>query len=128
MEANQGTYYEAVKVGPRASPYYYCKICEESNVENLTTVGSEIKMIKHIQTHHPEKDLVLEVPGRKKHKSPAKISNTERTNVFDLEFDLNQVFYVCEACSKIFLSKEDKNEHSISHAPSTSKLFSLCEN
>ena len=65
------TYYEAVKIGSRVSPYYYCKICEEGHCKTLTTVESEIKMIRHIQMNHPEKDLVLEVSGRKKNLVPA---------------------------------------------------------
>ena len=115
MEADHKTYYEAVE------------ICEESNVETLTTTGSEIKMIKHIQTCHPEKKLVLEVPGGKKHKSPEKISNAERPNALNPEFDLRQVFYVCEICYKVFQHKRNKDEHSLSHDHSYSKLFSLNE-
>ena len=127
MEADHKTYYEAVEIGPRASHYFYCKTCEESNVETLTTTGSEIKMIKHIQTCHPEKKLVLEVPGRKKCKSPEKISNAERPNAPNPEFDLSQVFYVCKICYKVFQQKRNKDEHSLSHDHSYSKLFSLNE-
>ena len=102
---------------------YYCNLCEEEG--GVVITSSEIKMIKHIQSHHPELNLVVNIgsgnPGggeiqEKLVKNMNSVGETEldansNRKYDNIQFSQSDVFYPCDDCSDIYLSLRELTNH-----------------
>ena len=69
-------YYETVLLGKHKKRHLICNICEEDK-KTFTAEDSENQMIKHIQTDHKDKNLVIEVTGKRIRLMPNKEAGQE---------------------------------------------------
>ena len=94
-------------------------------------------MIKHIQTDHKDKNLVIEIKGEnmrfvpnkksKKEEKEHKTRPTKKLKLFQTavsyedgtisqaQVGLDHVFFPCDECSGIFLTKAMKMKHMLIH-------------
>ena len=129
-------YYETVLLGKHKKRQLICNICEEDK-KTFTAEDSEIQMIKHIQTDHKDKNLVIEVTGKRIRLVPNKEAGQEdegiqtrsakKRKLFQTTVSyedgtqtqarvrIDQVFFPCDECSGIFLSKAMKMKHMLTH-------------
>ena len=73
-------YYETVLLGKHKKWHLICNICEEDK-KTFTAEDSEIKMIKHIQTDHKDKNLVIEITGKRLRLVPNKEAGEEEEGI-----------------------------------------------
>ena len=110
-------YYREGSINDSGQTNYFCKICEEEERIGIVMLESEIKMIRHIQSEHPEKNLVVEAAGNEVKLISEKIETGHdvNQNYSKKTFSQDDVFYPCDSCDAIFLSLEEKKNHSLSH-------------
>ena len=129
-------YYEVVLIGHDETRHYICNNCETDR-KIFAAEESEIKMIRHIQTIHADKKLVVEtsgttirlVPdkdlkeeGKKLKERPAKkfklfqatVSNEDGI-ISQAEIEMDHIFFPCEECTNIYLTKVGKMKHLLTH-------------
>ena len=129
-------YYETVLVGKHKKRHLICNICE-TDKKTFASEESEIKKIKHIQTDHKDKNLVIEITGKRMKLVPNKESKEEEEGIqtrsakkrklfqttvkyedgtkSQAKVRLDQVFFPCDECSGIFLTKAMKIKHMLTH-------------
>ena len=129
-------YYETVLLGKDKKRHLICNICE-TDKKTFTSKESEIKMIKHIQTDHKDKNLVIEITGKRIRLVPNKEAEEEEEGIqtrsakkrklfqttvkyedrtqTQAKVRLDQVFFLCDECSGIFLTKAMKMKHMLTH-------------
>ena len=112
-------YYETVLLGKHKKRHLICNICEEDK-KTFTAEDSEIRMIKHIQTDHKDKNLVIEITGKrlrsaKKRKFFQTTVSYDDGNQTQAKVRIDQVFFPCDECSGIFLTKAMKMKHMLTH-------------
>ena len=90
---------------------YYCKICENYDLIGISELPSEVKMIRHIQTTHSERNLVVENTRRGYRLVALKIEQGKNEESSSKPIDPNSVFFPCEDCKAIFSSLEGKERH-----------------
>ena len=56
-------YYEVVLLGHDEARHYICNICETDR-KTFVSKESELQIIRHIQTSHADKNLVVETTGK----------------------------------------------------------------
>merc|ERR1719341_724928 len=78
---------------------------------------SEIQIMKHIQSKHPEKHLVVETAGNEVNltSEESEAGSDNNQNYSKMTFSQDDVFYPCDSCDAIFMSLEGKRSHSLSH-------------
>ena len=106
---------------------YYCNLCREEG--GVVITSSEIKMIKHIQRHHPELNLVVNIGsgnpgGGELQEKLVKNVNSDKETALDANSNrkynnkpLSQedIFYPCDDCSDIYMSLREFTNHKLSH-------------
>ena len=104
---------------------YCCKVCEAEG--GAVTTSSEIKMIKHIQSDHPDLHLVVnigpEYPGCEELREKLVENSVKETeldvnkNRDNITFSQEDTFYPCDHgdCADIFLSFGALTKHKLSH-------------
>ena len=108
---------------------YYCKLCEEEG--GIVATSTEIKIIRHIQTSHPELHLIVNIdpgdPGsdelREKlvkkgvGETELDVNRNRNSDYKDITISQEDSFFPCDRddCSDIFLSLAEFRKHKLSH-------------
>ena len=126
-------YYEVVRLGDEETRHYICSICETDR-KMFVSEESELRIIRHIQTSHADKNLVVEttnetvklVPHKPKEDTqkerPAKklmlfrtpVSNKDESKPQE-EIGIDHTFFPCEECPDILLTRKEIRKHMLTH-------------
>jgi len=118
-------YYREDRYSRGGDANYSCKICEKE--DGVEMASSEIKMIKHIQSEHPDLHLVVNIgpgyPGCEElgeklvenSVKETKLDVNRNSDNNNIPFSQEDTFYPCDDCSDIFLSLRALTKHKLSH-------------
>ena len=126
-------YYEVVRLGNEETRHYICSICETEK-KMFVSEETELRIIKHIQKSHAEKHLVIETTNKTtklvshtpkedtQKGTPAKKFKLFQSSVSikdgskpQREIGIDHVFFPCEECPDIFLTRTEIRTHMLTH-------------
>ena len=126
-------YYEVVRLGNEETRHYICSICETEK-KMFVSEETELRIIKHIQKSHAEKHLVIETTNKttklvshspkedtqegmpaKKFKLFQSSVSIKDVSKARRELGTEHVFFPCEECPDIFLTRTGIRTHMLTH-------------